>query len=416
MSKTGFLQKLIENGRMDFALGSYLNKCKDFIDFTPDSRESGFCKNFQANKISQQLARAEPSGYIAKLLSELFGIEQIYIINLEKDVYKYIRIMLEMCRHNLKVEVVTADDGETSPGAKERFKNFHNRNPKIVGQTDRHIPIYRRNLWRNQLGINAFAYLNSQLEVFEAASRQNAKRILVLDDDVFLCRRVGPILEKIYSELPESWLALNIGVSEYSHRRSAGFGHFLIDNDALLYHPVPGRTCGSFAIIYDCAAYGILENMLQESLGPYDCCALGALYRDYNKDCYASRQSVFIPDVSSSAIHKGRNQTSHAKKMGWDMSRYDEYARPIIIDLHADCVAGKKFFRNCPGLKINILDQENPFVTEAERADIDLVWDSGEKLDEKRLIKTLKHGLRHLNRHHTRTYNFNNFEISLSKD
>lgn len=327
------INKLIKSGKVFAAINYYSHICKNlkihhyFSDtlFLPDR----FFSSHDINKYRGRIGK----GKTAFLIGELFDVQKIYVVNIKEEKLRLIRFLMEMNRHGLKVKVVEAVNGKKSEKAKNGYKNFCSSSIDIAGVSNKHVPTYKRAAWKNKVSINAFGYLESQKKIFLDAKANHLKKILVLDDDIFFNPDACSILERIYAEIDNNIHILNLGVSELSDRNAKYFQKFRLFPESLVYHPVPERTNGSFAVIYDVCTYDALIQLIDENSGPFDSCALGCFYSQDFRHCFAPLESAIIPDVSQSSIRDDQSQLKIAKAMNWNIARYDEVRKKINIKI-----------------------------------------------------------------------------------
>ncbi|WP_291991752.1 glycosyltransferase [Candidatus Accumulibacter sp. ACC003] len=262
------------------------------------------------------------------------GVDNIYVCNLKRRKDRRLRISRELNRSGLHFEIVDGVDAKFDRTANKLYEDFKTR-PLADGlRSTAHLSVEQRRSHKRSITLGAMGYLLSQKKIFEDANSKRYKRILILDDDVFFVSNVGNRLKNALAKMPP-WKMLLLGSSEYSNRTSSEFG----DNARCIeangfYKPVPGKTCGSFAVVYDESIYQCIIDLISEYDGTYDNCVLGAVYSLYPNECFVIDPSIVIPDVSESNIRDaGRDIVSHGKRMAWDISNYERFARPLTVSI-----------------------------------------------------------------------------------
>lgn len=260
------------------------------------------------------------------------GVEQIYVVNLSKRPDRYVRFLREMNLHGLNVKRIEGVDGATSTEASLLHEAFVSRPLNKRNKSSKHVADSTMKIYKSELGPGVFGYILSQAKVLKDAIDNGYKRILVLDDDVFFCSNAESRLKDICRSIPDTLKILALGTSEYSDRSSSEFIASRLYEHSDLYTPIPGKTCGSFAMVYDQSVYKELIEAINEADGTFDNVILGSIYSNNHGLCIAIDPAIVIPDVTNSDIRtNSRNQENHSLNMNWDNIRHKEYARPIII-------------------------------------------------------------------------------------
>ncbi len=197
--------------------------------------------------------------------------------------------------------------------------------------------------WKAALTPGVFGYLLSQAVVLKDAARNGYRRILVFDDDVFFTSDAYARLRETAGHLPDDWKILLLGASEYADRNSQEFVQARVPGCADLYHPIAGKTCGTFAVAYDQSVYDEVLAAIADAEAPYDNFALGSVYVRHREHCFAIDPAVCVPDVSESNIREdSRAQQSHSQRMRWEFVRYGIFTAPMSIAVLVDDPAALK--------------------------------------------------------------------------
>ncbi len=318
----------IKQGRYEKALLCYEQFSKRYHEHAPLARANiEYCKN------RLRWARKEESigsSSLATALQNAFGIDKIYVISLASRLDRRIRMLREMNNHGLQVTMVEAVDGSNNE-AQKAFNSFQTRTPDIYSFSDMHIPKEIKQFWKKDLTPNVFGYLLSQKYILEDAMQKKYEKILVFDDDVFFHQNAENLIYKIANTIPDDFKIILLGASEYSNKKSKYFLDYTLNNS--IYNPIPGYTCGSFAVIYDKHIYNEVHFNIKENIGPFDNAVLGSSYLKHKNKCFVFSEAVCIPDVQDSNIREKREQREHSLKMNWNISRYDEYKAVFTISI-----------------------------------------------------------------------------------
>lgn len=278
------------------------------------------------------------SNFLLKLnLSDIFyrnfGIEQIYVTSLEKQYLRRAMFLREMNKYNIKVKICYGEDGRNSEISKLLLKKYKDRSHGNFYST-MHIDKLTKIKWKKELNTEVFAYLISQKKIIEDSIKNNYKRILVFDDDVFFHSNALNMLKILSVKLPKEFKIIALGASEYTDTNIKEFSLYKIKYlENIAYHPIPGNTCGSFAMIYDKSVFYEIIKYIEEFDGPYDNATLGKIYLNYKNDCYIVNPAICIPNVNESNIRKCRNQKDQSLRMNWEFKRYNEFIKAFNIGI-----------------------------------------------------------------------------------
>lgn len=297
-------------------------------------------------------ALSQSDSPVASVLRSM-GIEHIYVVNLDRRPDRMVRVLREMNAHGLKVTRVPAVDAYSSAPARELMEAFRNRDPEARLSSAPHVSIQHVEQWKTTLTPGVFGYLLSQAIVLKDAARNGYRRILVLDDDVFFTSDAYARLRDAAGHLPGDWKVLLLGASEYADRTSQEFLRARVPGCADLYHPIAGKTCGSFAVAYDQSVYDEVMEAIEDAEAPYDNFALGSTYVRHREYCFVIDPAICVPDVSESNIREGsRVQQAHSQRMRWEFTRYGTFTAPVSIAVLVDDPAALKY--------LEVLDSQLP--------------------------------------------------------
>lgn len=283
---------------------------------------------------------------IAPVLRSM-GIERIYLVNLDRRPDRLARVLREMNTCGLEVTRMPAVDARNSIPAGKLMEEFRRGGVEAQLSSASHVSHQHLKQWKTSLTAGVFGYLLSQEAVFKDAVRNGYRRILVFDDDVFFTSYAARRLRDAAAHLPADWKILLLGASEYADRNSQEFAQARVSGCADLYHPIAGKTCGSFAVAYDQSMYDEMLQSIAKAEAPYDNFALGSSYSRHSKHCFVIDPAVCVADVSESNIRESsRAQQSHSKRMRWEFTRYDAFIAPMSVAVLVDNLATLRYVEN----------------------------------------------------------------------
>lgn len=273
-----------------------------------------------------------PSAQVLSLRSalDLAGIDQVYVLNLDRRPDRKLRMALEFARFGVKPTFVSAVDAN-EPFVDDIY-DAHLKSLEPRGDFDAHLSEQHRQSIQGVLSKGAVAYKLSQKAILEDAHCKGFRRIAVFDDDVFfsdfVVKRLGWFVEK----QPDDWKIVALGASDYS------LSQLVPDVDAVasmdskgFYTPVPGRTCGSFAMLYDHSVYEEIIKSCDYPSGTFDNTVLGAMYAKYPNQTFVLFPNVVTPCVEESDIRDSRNQLEQSQRMFWDLSNYKRWSTNLDV-------------------------------------------------------------------------------------
>lgn len=315
--------------------GSIDKEVLDHIQLILTSIGVGLTRNagqtVRDNTLSVASSQIVPTD-LARVLTNSLGIEQVYVVNLARRQDRYIRVLREMTKHGLHINRIDGVDALTSDEAIRVFDRFRSRPIEERRKSSEHISDDVMRQYKSQLTAGVFGYILSQAKVLHDAITNGYKRILVLDDDVFFHSNAIHRLDDICRCLPVNFKVLLLGASEYANRNSKSLHDSCFIGHPEIYHPIAGKTCGSFAMVYDRSVYEELADAIDEADGTFDNVALGSIYRRNPGKCIAVSPAICIPDVGDSDIRSNsRSQALHGARMNWEYDRYEEYRKPLIL-------------------------------------------------------------------------------------
>lgn len=264
---------------------------------------------------------------LGKFLINIAKIDRIYILNLSHRTDRKKRTQIELSKFGINDDIVSYIDsvnGYTSELAADLYTKFQIANP-VNFLTLKDVPHDVVEYDQTHVTKGDIGYLLTQEIVFNDVLNNNYKRFLVFDDDFFFTAKATSIVYNFFCNCSE-WQIVNFGASEHSSRTSAEYEYLIkFSGKKNFYHPIPYKTCGSFAIAYDSIIVPEILSLLVEYVGIYDRTILGHFYRTKPEMCFTIKPEACCANVTESDIREPRNMHLHAEKMGWDISRFNEY-------------------------------------------------------------------------------------------
>ncbi|MFU1520087.1 glycosyltransferase [Vreelandella alkaliphila] len=259
------------------------------------------------------------------------GIDCIYILNLEKRFDRKLRVLREFSKLGLVPSFVKGIDAREDQFAKSRFDRFVNAK-NHYGIHSSHIKKDLLDRMRNWVHPGAFGYNLTQKKIFKNAIENKFNKICVFDDDVFFTDDFVNQMKATLPILPCDYKVIMLGASDYYLQENSEFKKSISDNS--YYHPIPGRTLGSFAAIYDSSIFKDIIDGVDSNLGTFDNVVLGHVFSKYTKSCFVINPNICIPSVEESDIRDGtREQFEHAKKMNWNIFNFDDFKSDIKFNI-----------------------------------------------------------------------------------
>ncbi|WP_237055937.1 glycosyltransferase [Microbulbifer sediminum] len=175
----------------------------------------------------------------------------------------------------------------------------------------------------------AVGYIYTYISIIEDAKVRGFKNILIVEDDIILCRDFKQRFHRFISSTSEDWKILLLGASQYDwsgvdipEALKRGF-----------YNPELHKTKGSFAIALNESIFDELIDNLRHLDAPFDNFPVGFLYEKYNGACSVAYPYLVMPDVGDSAIRGGRSQYSHSNRVGWWVPDFNYPAQKPCIGI-----------------------------------------------------------------------------------
>lgn len=260
-------------------------------------------------------------------LVEEFHIDQIYVVNLRHRLDRLLRFDTQMREYGLNYKIIEGVNARESWECQKKFQNL------ITGtNTDcpsmAHIKPESAVVMRRRATVATIGYMESQKKVLLDAIENKYENILVFDDDSVVNAFAEPVDSGFMAQIKDAKIFL-AGCSEYAKESDIIY----LDVNKQFYHPVPGNTCGSFAVVYNRSIFKEVLELLGECAGTYDNCVLGYIYGKYPDQCFATKNHIVIADVSDSDIRSERDQISHSLEKNWNLASWYRYNEPAIVSI-----------------------------------------------------------------------------------
>jgi len=241
---------------------------------------------------------------------------QIYLINLPRRPDKLTKVLAQLDRYQIKVQVISATDG---------------RNPLIFFQ-------------QNEIPVGAYGYILTWERIINNAITNQYQRILILDDDVVLHHNFNHLFQEWVSS-HSNWKVLLLGATQHTQRPELIPHSSPSTSTIQSYHP--RIIDGSFAVGIDRSIYVELANHLKTHRDLVDSIILRRIYTRYSKQCYVAYPNLMMADVTTSDIRSNRSQQELATKVGWDLPSYHWPNQAPLISLIISCYNAEKTIKRC---------------------------------------------------------------------
>lgn len=217
--------------------------------------------------------------------------DKIYCINLERRLDKWIKVKKEFDKYKLNVSRFSAIDGNDlrceveSAGSVEEMS--------------------AQGLIENK---NALGCLLSHLNVIQDAKLNGYKRILVFEDDVFLCKNFLSEIKRI-QEI--DWKLLYLGCSQFNWKEIKVCKGCYLSNDSY----------GTFAYALNIDAYDEIISMLNSRKKSVDNLMIDFQSKNVGV-CYTIYPNIVVSDVTGSDIRRKQNMEDYAFMVRWNLEDF----------------------------------------------------------------------------------------------
>lgn len=227
-------------------------------------------------------------------LSDYF--DQVYVINLDCEPDKMVRMKKIMRRLDTHYKRITAINGHST-----RAQIYWRQLKKKGKPRDPNWP---------EVTVPGMACTLSHMSAIKHAMESRKQRVLIFEDDIMLHRDFEYHLQKM-DRLPE-WKLLYLGATDYGYHDAKSVDGF--------YHPF--QVFGRFA-------YGVDRSIFQELLDVWtattntgDSMLASVIQPRYSEQCFVFDPNIVVANVEQSTIRGRRDQLEQAAKVGWKMSWY----------------------------------------------------------------------------------------------
>ena len=243
--------------------------------------------------------------------------EEIFVINLEKDIYKRNSIIDKFKKLNISFKFFDAVNGYESTEIVKAYNDYKNKPFDWEGSHK-----YEQERQKKMIpSLGAYGYLQTWINILNLAKEKCYKNILVFDDDVIFDNNFEIKVNKFFSNI-ENFKIVSLGVSQHIWKN-------IVINDNY-YHPIE-FTDGSFAIGVDETVYDeILDDCLKYNIS-FDSGPIRNIYIKYKDECYISYPNIVIADLSSSDISTSRNMIEYSNKFKWNLDNFDYIINSNIL-------------------------------------------------------------------------------------
>ena len=273
-------------------------------------------------------------------LNEYF--DQIYVINMPSDIQKRTNIKKQLDEFKIKFKFMRGIDVKNDINYKRYLnrwyyqkgvissinKNIFDENIYLRKNKDLNLNIKNRiQAWSHYKshGImeqrklyekseikntSQLGCLLAHLEILTDAIESNYKRILILEDDVYLHKDFNNLFKAKVTDIA-NWKILYLGACQKRWNNIKIMENFYLSNN----------TFGGFSYGIDSSVFNILRIMLLEFILPVDEC-LKNMQKIFKQKCYVIYPNLIISDLENSRIHRKRLMEKYSKVFKWDLNNY----------------------------------------------------------------------------------------------
>jgi len=153
----------------------------------------------------------------------------------------------------------------------------------------------------------AFGHIHSFIQIITDAIKNNYKKILILEPDVYFSKQFDKLIEEY---LKMDYKLLYLGASQHNWK------NIIISNK--MYKA--NNTCGTFGIVIDNSIFDEYLELLKQLKCPSDIC-LFKIQEKYN-NCFVTYPNLLCCDVTKSSTSGKRHQLAMAEKFKWFNNMY----------------------------------------------------------------------------------------------
>ena len=142
------------------------------------------------------------------------------------------------------------------------------------------------------------------------AIKKDYKKILILEDDIYLHKNFFDNFKKSMNKIPIHWDLLYFGAIQKKWNNI----NVNVDNN---YYSA-NDTYGAFAYGLDKSVFNIIKNISLELVDPIDKCL-----QSIQKNSYVIYPNLIITNLEKSKIHRSRDITIYSKSFKWKLENYN---------------------------------------------------------------------------------------------
>ena len=266
-------------------------------------------------------------------------VDNVYVLNLERDLYKYSILKKKLDEKNIAHERFVGIDGysgDTSP--EEKVKRFK----KLVNEYE-DFEIWDRVMYRAGESLakdsgalrsrGAMGCLLSHRNIIQDAIDNNYKRILIFQDDIYFHKDFEERLDELRSTI-ESSVCVHLGATEYTtHVRNKKWPDPNWNYNRIKYS-THEQTCGMYAIIISQEMFAPFMELSKFKLFAADQTLAIISFAKFFHLTWVAYPNLVIPDMTHShtfggvshhdgEVHRPFSDGEYPHKFGWDLDYYD---------------------------------------------------------------------------------------------
>lgn len=281
-------------------------------------------------------------------------VDNIYVINLNRDLYKYKILKDKLINLGIIHERFQAIDGLE---LNDEFSFYKNKmKNKQLGHNPEKFGLYRHQ--------GSYGILCSNLSVLKDAKKKNYNNILIFQDDIYMIKNFKKEIEvindnKILNKFKFIWLGCN----------QSNWDNVSIKNN--IYKP-DNYSFGEYAIIINSSIFDELISNLEKRNAQSDY-ILQKLAIKYISESYIIYPNLFIPDVNTSSTGMNSRdenifyKTRRINKSNYDLSHNYNKKYIFICGLHRSGTSSlTKLLGKCPKMSChtntNVIEDEGQFL------------------------------------------------------
>ena len=244
-------------------------------------------------------------------------IDCVYILNLDSEKFKYDLLIEKInklnCFRNLNIKRFSAVEGKTTNNIK-LFKEKHNNYIQQLSPIKKKYYLKKLNNEFSSVGLfrsyGSFGCLLSYIKIFNDATTNNFKNILLLQDDIYFHKN----FDELFNKINFNSNSIYIGYSQYGEiNRTTN---------------VNNRTFGLFGLFIKNITFKLILKELNKFSNPADACVSFVLTKYFSNTSRKLEIPLIIPDITRSntlnkKIIETRIMDNLCEEMGWKLELYD---------------------------------------------------------------------------------------------